>query len=49
MEILPLRMNYAHEVVGTHGGARLLERVPGAKTPVCISLKYRICNINAFS
>ena len=37
MEILLPRMKYTHEIVGTHGGALLLERAPGAssgsKTP----------------
>ena len=30
MEILLSRMKYTHEIVGTHGGALLLERAPGA-------------------
>ena len=37
MEILLPRMKYTHEIVGTHGGALLPERAPGAcsgsKTP----------------
>ena len=37
------RMNYAHEIIGTHGGPLLLERAleqnPGTKPLVCISLK----------
>ena len=37
MEILLPRMKYTHDIVGTHGGALLLERAPGAcsgsKTP----------------
>ena len=36
-------MNYTHEIVGTHGGALLPERAPGAcsgaKPLVCIGLK----------
>ena len=31
MEILLPRINYAHEIVGTHGEAVLPERAPGAK------------------
>ena len=30
MEILLPRMKYTHEIVGTHGGALLPERAPGA-------------------
>ena len=37
VEILLPRMKYTHEIVGTHGGALLPERAPGAysgrKTP----------------
>ena len=36
MEILLPRMKYTHEIVGTHGGALLPERAPGAKSLVCI-------------
>ena len=32
------RMKYTHEIVGTHGGAWLPERAPGAKSLVCIGL-----------
>ena len=39
MEILLPRMKYTHEIVGTHGGALLPERAPGAKALVCIGLK----------
>ena len=33
MEILLPRIKYTHEIVGTHGGALLPERAPGA----CVS------------
>ena len=41
MEILLPRMKYTHEIVGTHGGALLPERAPGAcsglQNPSCVS------------
>ena len=39
MGILLPRMNYAHEIIGIHGGPLLPERAPGAKPLVCIDLK----------
>ena len=42
-------MNYAHEIVGTHGGTLLPERAPEAKPLVCIgptNLLEEICHFN---
>ena len=47
MEILLPRMKYTHEIVGTHGGALLLERAPGAKSLVCIGLKAFLWNLHS--
>ena len=41
MEILLPRMKYTHEIVGTHGGAMLLERAPGACSGSKIPRVYR--------
>ena len=40
MEIQLPRMKHTHEILGTHGGALLPERAPGAcsgsKNPLCV-------------
>ena len=41
MEILLPRMKYTQEIVGTHGGALLPERAPGAWSWSKISNVYR--------
>ena len=41
MEILLPRMKYTHEIVGTHGGALLPERAPGACSQREIPRVYR--------
>ena len=41
MEILLSRMKYTHEIVGTHGGALLQERAPGACSGSKIPCVYR--------
>ena len=43
MEILLSRMKYTHEIVGTHGGALLLERAPGACSGSKIPRVYLLC------
>ena len=41
-------MKYTHEIVGTHGGALLLEHAPGAKLLVCISLYGNLRKVPPF-
>ena len=41
-------MNYTHEIVGTHGGALLQQRVPGAKPFMCIGLYVNDKKPNAY-
>ena len=42
VEILLPRMKYTHEIVGTHGGALLPERAPGACSGSKIPRVYRL-------
>ena len=41
-------MKYTHEIVGTHGGALLPERVPGAYTGSKIPRVYRPLKVAVF-
>ena len=49
MEILLPRMKYTHEIVGTHGGALLPERAPGACSGSKTPRVYRPLFISAMS